>query len=221
MLRLHFVSMNQEWINAIKQEFFALGVADFTCDDIQKVPRDDAVFVSAANSLGFMDGGIDLVLSRKMFPGCERLVRQKIAELDIKTKLGRPYLPIGSALTIPVGPTTDLYVAPTMFLPHDVSETRNAYYAFLAVLALWSKQPATIRKKTIVITSLCCVPSGGKMDPKISAHQMREAYDVWSSGVTVYSIPHNDVNVFLGQCHDNREIGDDDRFIRSFQQPSV
>ena len=75
---------------------------------IQDVKRKGAAFVSPANSLGFMDGGVDYTLSREMFPGCEKEVKKKIWELAAqdpegghKTLLGRPYLRVGSALWVP------------------------------------------------------------------------------------------------------------------------
>jgi O-acetyl-ADP-ribose deacetylase (regulator of RNase III) len=43
--------------------------------------RGAVAFVSPANSLGFMDGGIDFAYSRHMFPGVEGTVRSKIRAL--------------------------------------------------------------------------------------------------------------------------------------------
>jgi O-acetyl-ADP-ribose deacetylase (regulator of RNase III) len=166
---LHFVSLNQEWIDEIKQFF---PDAKTTCGDIQTIPQEKTAFVSPANCLGFMDGGIDYVYSRKMFPGCEQQVKQKIRELGFKTFLGRDYLPIGSAFCVPVGDTTGLICAPTMFLPHDVSKTRNAYLSCLAALLLFQKAEVY---ETLVLTSHCC--GYGKMSEKESAKQMRKAYD--------------------------------------------
>lgn len=44
--------------------------------------------VSPANSLGFMDGGIDYVLSRQILPGIERKVKHAISRVGKVTKLG-------------------------------------------------------------------------------------------------------------------------------------
>jgi hypothetical protein len=60
-------------------------------------------FVSPANSLGYMDGGIDKAYMG-MFNEIERKVKNGIKKLIPKvnnvTKLGRPYLPIGSAIKV-------------------------------------------------------------------------------------------------------------------------
>ncbi len=173
-MHLHFVSLNETWISEMKLLFPA---ADVTCGDVKDIPRERTAFVSPANCLGFMDGGIDLVYSRKMFPGCEQAVKQKIRTLGFQTLLGRPYLPIGSAFCVPVEDTTGLICAPTMFLPHDVSKTRNAYLSFLAAL-LVCKHVGNYN--TLVVTSHCC--GYGKMVEAESARQMRLAYDDFQTG---------------------------------------
>ena len=173
-MKLHFVSLNKGWTEEIQKQFPESNV---TCGDVQMIPKERTAFVSPANCLGFMDGGIDYVYSRKMFPGCERLVKQKIQSVGIQTLLGRPYFPIGSAFCVPVGDTTGLICAPTMFLPHDVSKTQNAYLSFLAALLVFQKVGSY---ETLVVTSHCC---GYGMMPEVeSATQMRKAYDDFLSG---------------------------------------
>jgi O-acetyl-ADP-ribose deacetylase (regulator of RNase III) len=43
----------------------------------------NSAFVSPANSIGFMDGGIDYVYSRDMFVGVEKAVKGKIREIGL------------------------------------------------------------------------------------------------------------------------------------------
>lgn len=206
-MQLHFVSLNEAWIHEIQTLF---PEAKTTCGDVQTIPTDKTAFVSPANCLGFMDGGIDYVYSRKMFPGCEQQVKQKIRELGFQTLLGRPYLPIRSAFLVPVGETTGLICAPTMFLPHDVSNTRNAYLSCLAALMVFQKVGLY---ETLVLTSHCC--GYGKMSEVESAKQMRQAYDEFvRGGYPVDSCPGPSV-VLLPLCNeeqpdnfDNREIKD-------------
>jgi O-acetyl-ADP-ribose deacetylase (regulator of RNase III) len=63
-----------------------------------------------------MDGGIDLALSRVIFPGIEAKVKQQVRQLGIQTKLGRNYLPIGSSIIMEPEPNKSLIVAPTMLI---------------------------------------------------------------------------------------------------------
>ena len=57
-------------------------------------------YISPANSLCFMDGGIDLALSRQVFPGIEPLVKSQVRAIGRQTLLDRHYLLIGSSLIL-------------------------------------------------------------------------------------------------------------------------
>lgn len=137
-------------------------------------------YISPANSMGFMDGGIDLALSRHVFPGVEPQVKQRIRELGRETTLGRPYLPIGSATLIEREHRRGLVVAPTMWLPQDVSATRNAYHALRAALYLIAAREGdcvidrnTLDGVNVICTFMC--GGYGKMSREESARQMMEA----------------------------------------------
>lgn len=121
-------------------------------------------FVSPANSLGFMDGGIDYVYSRIMFPGVEKRVKKAIAARPgvCKSLLGRPWLPIGEALVVNADDAEKylLIAAPTMLMPHDVRFTQNAYYAtYAAARAALADE----RVKHLVLpgmaTGIGCIPA--------------------------------------------------------------
>ena len=179
-MKLQLVSLDRAFIEAANDLFG--DKAAVACCDIAYVPREGVAFVSPANSLGFMDGGIDMVLSRTMFPTCERQLKKMIADLGHKTTLGRPYLRVGSAIWFMVGPKTGFIAAPTMFLPHDVADTQNAYWAFIAALVAMDRiEKATGGAvHTLVCTSLCC--GVGRMDPEQAAIQMRRAWDDFHAG---------------------------------------
>lgn len=99
--------------------------------------------VSPANSFGFMDGGIDAVYSQ-LFPGIQQTIQGRIAQLGLKTKLGRPFLPIGSAIAVPTRQPqcTWLICAPTMQLPENVQGTINVFFAFSAILYIQQQNPS-------------------------------------------------------------------------------
>ena len=207
-MKLIFISYSGVWVEAM-QTLFPAGEADTICGDVESLPVGPrTAFVSPANCLGFMDGGIDRVFSRVMFPGCEARVKQRIREIGFKTLLGRPYLPIGSAFIVPAKEGVGLICAPTMFLPHDVRNTRNAYHSFLAALAVFQKAGCY---NTLVATSHCC--GYGRMDPAESARQMREAYDDWLAGRVPHDTSCHGDTVLLPRVdeeqpdnYDNREI---------------
>jgi O-acetyl-ADP-ribose deacetylase (regulator of RNase III) len=178
---IKFISLNKDWVDYMKEYFKNTAMIIVDCSNIEEIPRENACFVSPANSLGFMDGGVDLVLSRKIMPGIEPKVKKRIEQLGIISSLGRPYLPIGSALSVLHELNTYLIVAPTMFLPHDVRGTQNAYWSFYAALKMWRKLCSQKNKKfQLIVTSHCC--GVGKMSAKDSAEQMRRAYDDFIQG---------------------------------------
>jgi O-acetyl-ADP-ribose deacetylase (regulator of RNase III) len=95
-------------------------------------------FVSPANSLLFMDGGIDLAYSR-MFKGIQQQVQSQInRDPQIPTSLlGRKYLPVGGALLSRISNEYSLIAAPTMLLPQNIKDATNAYHAMKAILKIW------------------------------------------------------------------------------------
>lgn len=125
--------------------------------DIRDLKVKNAAFVSPANSFGSMGGGIDLVYSRVMFPGVDKVVMEKVSKLDTKIKLDRafdrlkkhdakPYLPIGQAILTslkdhPKYESCYLITAPTMVLPDNIVGTNNPYQAFMACLKIVEKYP--------------------------------------------------------------------------------
>ena len=84
-LKLHFISLENDFIEHIKKKF-EIFEKDFNIvydvSSIENIPKDKTAFISPANCLGYMDGGIDLIFSRKMFPNIESFVKEKIKSLD-------------------------------------------------------------------------------------------------------------------------------------------
>ena len=185
MIRL--VSLNEEWIQRMSELTASDPKIQCSVQDITTLNPYRLIFVSPANSLGFMDGGFDYALSRKMFPNIESKVKAKIASLGYLTTGGRPYLPVGSATYVevdtvggipqlPIRESTQagLIVAPTMFLPQDVRNTRNTYYSVYAALCLWEHLKT---RQDIVLTSHCC--GVGCMSAEESAKQTLDAILDW------------------------------------------
>jgi O-acetyl-ADP-ribose deacetylase (regulator of RNase III) len=172
-----FITLSGTYADKIRHHGFDARVMKI--QDYQ--PRSTAritYYVSPANSLCFMDGGIDYALSRQVFPGIEPLVKQKVRDIGQHTLLGRPYLPIGSSIILEPQQTQQshharmaLCVAPTMLLPQNVSQTHNAYYATMAVLYnIRVNHGADLDDSDILLTSFCC--GYGRMDEDESIRQI-------------------------------------------------
>lgn len=203
---IHFISINPSFIEATKECFGNTENITYTVGNVQDMSRIDTAFISPANSFGFMDGGIDYVYSRVMFPGIEKQVKDNISRLGFKTDLGRNYLPVGSGMVINTCPYTCLVVVPTMFLPHDVSKTRNAYHAFMAALHVLEKMHKDNSSIHILACpALCC--GYGKMTYEDSATQIYQAFIEYKNG---YVLPEESnykmiQNVYIGPNRDNEQ----------------
>lgn len=134
--------------------------------------------VSAANSLGWMTGGIDLAYARD-FARHHLDIHQYTWPAIARTFHGE--IPIGSALVVPTPEHPRwpfLILAPTMRTPAVVSWSIVAYWAFRAVLLAvdaWNADPATTP-----ITHVACPGLGtgtGLISSRHAARQMRAAWD--------------------------------------------
>lgn len=126
----------------------------------------DAI-VAAGNSLGIMDGGLDLVYRSHFGMELQDALRTRIKSH------WNGFLPVGAAEVIATEnePLPRMIYVPTMERPSDVRYTWNAYLAFKA--ALWAAVMDP-RIKTVLCPGLCTLT--GRMDPKIAAGQMARAW---------------------------------------------
>jgi O-acetyl-ADP-ribose deacetylase (regulator of RNase III) len=134
-----------------------------------------SAIVSPANSFGFMDGGLDLVLSQHFGWHLEKRVRERLLnEFDGE-------LPVGQAIIVPTDhPNVPwLISAPTMRVPMNVQHTAHAHLACRAILRAVRAHNADSSLEPI--TSLVCPGLGtgeGRMTARRCAVQMRHAYEV-------------------------------------------
>lgn len=165
---IRFISLNPRFNEKIQQ--YGFEAMTMKIQDYVPSPGKHTFYVSPANSLCFMDGGFDYALSRIVFPGIETEVKRILQGLNIVSIVGKPYLPIGSSILLKKGTERSLVVAPTMLLPQDVSSTKNAYYATMAVLSNIMQQGVSLNDVDILLTAFCC--GYGKMDEDESVQQM-------------------------------------------------
>jgi O-acetyl-ADP-ribose deacetylase (regulator of RNase III) len=168
-----FISLNERFNMLIA----AHGYQTVTGPIQEYIPREGhkTFYVSPANSLCFMDGGIDLALSRDVFPGIEAEVKSQVRSLGIQTLLGRNYLPIGSSLILEKG-TKCLIVAPTMLLPQNINGTDNVYWATRAILYnILVNRKENLDSVDILMTSMGC--GYGKLSEEESVIQILRAIE--------------------------------------------
>jgi O-acetyl-ADP-ribose deacetylase (regulator of RNase III) len=146
------------------------------------------IIVSPANSLGFMDGGIDIYYMQ-LFPGIQNTVQDKIRSFGIISALGRPILPIGSAMIVPTkSPKCPLLACvPTMFLPENINGTQNVYWAMRGLLTLLETK---IEDNTNLTIAVPCFGTGvGKLSALESATQVKKALTDHINKENMTSIP--------------------------------
>ena len=133
--------------------------------------------VTAGQSYGFMDGGVDGAINNL-------LSSSSIERIDVKVRrqITRDFYceqPVGTCILIK---TENPYIkwlahAPTMIVPINVSNSLNAYLAFRSVLVsiLKHNENNTEKIKYVVTPSFCT--GAGEMPYERSAKQMRAAYE--------------------------------------------
>ncbi len=150
----------------------------FACADVRNLLQQQAVdvVVSPANSLGFMDGGIDMYYMQ-LFPGIQQSVQQRIRSFGVTSALGRHMLPVGSAILVSTGNPACPFLAsvPTMFLPEDINGTRNVYWATLGLLAVLTSFGMGRNGRLLRVAVPCMGTGVGKLSAQDSAQQIREA----------------------------------------------
>jgi len=163
-----FISLSETFTEKIKQYGFegkTMKIQDYVSN-----PNRKTYYVSPANSLCFMDGGIDYALSRIIFPNIEKEVKAIVEKIGIISIVGKPYLPIGSSIIVNKGDKS-LIISPTMLLPQNVSNTKNAYYSTMAVLYnILINKKENLEEIDIIFTALCC--GYGKMEEDVSIQQI-------------------------------------------------
>jgi hypothetical protein len=186
---IYFVSKNKKWCSKMREVFekeisnkevciHCMMIQDF----VKEHGKDKTVYVSPTNSLGRMEGGIDLIMSRQIFPNIHRKLARLIKLLKIVGKTGQYILPIGSAIFFPDHKNkSGLITTPVMYNSSSIGHTENVYISILTTLILFQKINIYRKKEEnhtfqdLVITSHGC--GNGAMHEDDSVRQIRTAYD--------------------------------------------
>lgn len=168
-MNIVFVSYEETFIAGIKEYFAEDSSVSWKLGDVLGERTEGRAFVTATNTITFMDSRADYVISHLMFPGLIDRIRTETNALSL------PYLSIGSAIVTEASEISAVISAPTMLYPTNVRDTRNAYASFLAVLCVFKKYMKSNPKiKTLVCGAPCC--GWGGMDGREAAKQVFDAY---------------------------------------------
>jgi O-acetyl-ADP-ribose deacetylase (regulator of RNase III) len=138
-MKIHFFDINKDLIQIYKKYLsqFNYIISNFYVSDVENIINATKIncIVSPANSFGHMNGGIDKIYT-KIFNNIEETVQKLIKNKQIKESGLGYYLPVGQNLIVKTHHhiCSNLIIMPTMFLPQNITNTKNIYFAFYGLL---------------------------------------------------------------------------------------
>lgn len=174
-MKFHFVDINQELTKAWKQVF--KDVENVTVHNRSIFDLSFDAIISPANSFGFMNGGIDFVISKNLGWHIEKRLQQQIRDKFYGEIL------VGQATIV----ETDheqypfLISAPTMRTPMTIFRSPNIYLAAKAIFVLLRDgkfedgTPINEKVQSVAIPGLGT--GVGQVPPLMCARQMRIAWE--------------------------------------------
>lgn len=180
-MKIQLVDLNQHMCDEWSLAFKDCDDIIIQCTNFFSIETD--CIVSPANSFGFMDGGLDGVITKRLGTQISRNVQDRIKETDMKELL------VGQAIIVPTENREIPYCisAPTMRVPTILQNTPNVYLASKAIFNLLKNET---RINSVTISGLGT--GVGRVPFDICAKQMKQAYDeVWLNKGTFPSSWHS------------------------------
>ena len=170
-MRLILVDRGKEFCDVLRWQFRLHPEVEIVCGRFEELPSFDCV-VTAGNSFGLMDAGMDLAVVRYFGRHVMELIQKRILE----DYLGEQ--PVGTCLIVPTGHPSHPFVAhaPTMRVPMNIQGTDHVYLALWAALTTAHRHNRSEPNK---INTLACPGLGtgtGGVDSLEAALQLCLAY---------------------------------------------
>lgn len=163
---------NEEICEAWRHEFYYEEDVDVFCCDLEELSPHECI-VSAGNSFGIMDGGIDLAIRDMLGVEVQDFLQWQI----IYHYAGQLQVGEGVLINTTNEKFPKLAYVPTMRFPGLIQPGhKNVYNAFLAALNLTQYKAGTNQHK--IETVACCGLGGctGGVSPRDLAREMWQAY---------------------------------------------
>jgi O-acetyl-ADP-ribose deacetylase (regulator of RNase III) len=151
-MRLILVDRDKECCDVLQWRFRSHPEVQIVCGRFEELPSFDCI-VTAGNSFGLMDGGIDLAVIR--FFG--RHVMERVQQQILDDYLGEQ--PVGTCLIVSTDHAAHPFVAhsPTMRVPMNIQGTDHVYLAMWAALTAVHRHNRSSSRK---IDTLACPALG-------------------------------------------------------------
>lgn len=170
-MKLILVEPNPPMCRAWKDYFQDLPDVEFVQGYFESLPEFDCI-VSAANSFGLMDGGVDLAITQFFGGQLMRRVQDRI----IKEYFGEQ--PIGTSMIVETGDEKHPYIAhtPTMRIPMDMTHLDSVYLAMWAMLREVHHHNLAAERKIEIVACPGLGTGTGRVPYREAARQMALAY---------------------------------------------
>jgi O-acetyl-ADP-ribose deacetylase (regulator of RNase III) len=171
MKELILVDPNAELCKEWRKKFKGAPNVKIVNDRFENLGQFDCV-VSAANSFGLMDGGVDLAIIN--FFGIELMDR--VQTMIIDEFFGEQ--PIGTSVVVETGSPKHPYIAhtPTMRIPMSIAKTDNVYTAMWALLVAIARHNKREARRIDIVACPGLGTATGQMPADEAARQMATAY---------------------------------------------
>lgn len=192
-LKLVLVDPVTDVCAAWRRHFDELPNVEVVNDRFEALPEFDCI-VSAANSFGLMDGGVDLAIIQ--FFGIELMDR--VQDYIMSDFLGEQ--PVGTSLIVETGHPKHPFLAhtPTMRAPLPITRSDNVYQAMWAMLLAVHRHNRSGEPRIGVIACPGLGTATGRVPSEEAARQMAAAYQHYLSPPT---------RIVLGLCQDAASRG--------------
>jgi O-acetyl-ADP-ribose deacetylase (regulator of RNase III) len=169
-MKIQLIDNNKQMCDAWESQF--KGCKDVTIFHGDIFEKSTDSIVSPANSFGFMDGGLDYLITEVVGFDVQNILQKRIKEEYNGELL------VGQAVLVETGFSAIPFLisAPTMRVPMILRDSVNVYLASRAIFLLLKQNHNRI--STVTISGLAT--GIGQVPYDICAKQMKQAYDdVW------------------------------------------
>jgi len=168
---LVLVDPKPQLAESLRAAFEGLPRVEIVTGRFEDLPRFDCM-VSAANSFGLMDGGVDAAITQ--FFGAALMERVQRLILDQY----RGEQPVGTSFIAPTDHPKHPYLAhtPTMRVPMEIARTDHVYLAMSAMLLAVQRHNESATPRIGIVACPGLGTATGRVSPAEAARQMSLAY---------------------------------------------
>lgn len=171
-LKLILVDPKPALCDAFRERFNGLPNIEIVNGKFEQLPFFDCM-VSAANSFGLMDGGVDAAITRFFGYELQKRVQQRILDEFLGEQ------PVGTSIIVETSHPRHPFIAhtPTMRIPMEIAHTDHVYLAMWAMLLAVRQHNLKAEKQIKIVACPGLGTATGHVPFRQAARQMALAYE--------------------------------------------